>query len=639
MRRLFLSLIFLAAFCPTSKAATYYVCSTGNDSNNGTTTGTPWLHAPGMSTFTGSYTAAGGDQILLCGGGTWHFGNSGASPYFATWTFTSSGSSGTCQVNPANTVVTTGCIYIGTSASWYVPITGTVNTSGTTVTWVSGIRKPYACPTPGNSSNNLSNCAGDFGYLTSGETITINGTPYTIASTPAQGSTNQIILTTSAGTQTGVSFSYNYWTRPILNGDNPLSTSAVASCTYNQDSVHPFSVTGNYVIADDMEVMGWCWSGTSNGPMTSLTGTMNEQSNWFFHGWTTPTPSGSNNDSYAMTNCGAGLSGTPYCLRTLLVIDGSDSTGGTVFTDMGGSTGLTLGGGGEVSYSYINHVTNGVKDSPVFSFHDNMLANFFDPADGTTHGNVEEMAGGSSGSCYTLDTYLYDNILFDYAIGEQFDITPGCAASSKQGFVFNNVSDVPGVAGGNGFILEAGGSQASYTWNFFNNTTIYSMQMWSDAYSGGNVSTVTGQNNQFIGYTGQSQFLTTGHSGQGTLNYTSTAHEFYVSTATANSQGYTQSGDWAPTVSNCNGVSSSTCTVGAGSSVSSICSSMDNSAAATACAEGLPSTGPLTVNVSTDTVTPNALLVRGSTPDVGAYQFQAAATASQPAPFSMWRPF
>ena len=72
------------------------------------------------------------------------------------------------------------------------PWTGTVNTSGTTVTWVSGATF--------NTNTNQSNGSGP--WATS--TITINGAAYTIASVP---STTSLVLTTSAGTQTGVAFS------------------------------------------------------------------------------------------------------------------------------------------------------------------------------------------------------------------------------------------------------------------------------------------------------------------------------------------------------------------------------------------------------------------------------------------------
>ena len=104
-------------------AATYYVCAaTGSpcnasDSNAGTSQTATWLHAPGMPNFTGSYTAAAGDKIILRGGDTWHVGNSSATPYTGgTWVFPSAGASGNL-------------IYIGggqknwyAGASWVRPV-------------------------------------------------------------------------------------------------------------------------------------------------------------------------------------------------------------------------------------------------------------------------------------------------------------------------------------------------------------------------------------------------------------------------------------------------------------------------------------------------------------------------------------
>jgi len=90
---------------------TYYISSTGSDSNNGTSKTTPWLHAPGMNTATGNpaaYTcnAAAGDSFIFQGGGTWHWGNSSATPYIGTWNWTCSGTA----VNP---------VYIGVDTTWY----------------------------------------------------------------------------------------------------------------------------------------------------------------------------------------------------------------------------------------------------------------------------------------------------------------------------------------------------------------------------------------------------------------------------------------------------------------------------------------------------------------------------------------
>jgi hypothetical protein len=64
--------------------------------------------------------------------------------------------------------------------------TGTVNTSGTTVTWASGMHFQL--------------------WWAAGSQISINGTMYTILSVT---SATSITLTTSAGTQTGVPYAFS----------------------------------------------------------------------------------------------------------------------------------------------------------------------------------------------------------------------------------------------------------------------------------------------------------------------------------------------------------------------------------------------------------------------------------------------
>lgn len=82
----------------------YYVSSSGLDSNSGTTEGSPWLHLPTMSTFTGSYTAAVGDGIIVEGGSIWH--KSSGSPSTGSWSISSSGNSS----HP---------IYYGVDPTWF----------------------------------------------------------------------------------------------------------------------------------------------------------------------------------------------------------------------------------------------------------------------------------------------------------------------------------------------------------------------------------------------------------------------------------------------------------------------------------------------------------------------------------------
>ncbi len=100
------TLILFCAFAGNAFATTYYIAANGSDSNNGTSTTTPWLHAPGMKGCSGtcaSTSPKAGDQFIFRGGDTWHY--SAGSPVGLPWTWTWSGSSS----NP---------IYIGVETSW-----------------------------------------------------------------------------------------------------------------------------------------------------------------------------------------------------------------------------------------------------------------------------------------------------------------------------------------------------------------------------------------------------------------------------------------------------------------------------------------------------------------------------------------
>jgi hypothetical protein len=99
-------------------ATTYYVAANGSDTNNGTSKTTPWLHAPGMATCSGtcaSYTPVAGDRFIFRGGDTWHFGNSNASPY------TGSASCGisTCGLHINWSGAAGNPIYFGVDKTWF----------------------------------------------------------------------------------------------------------------------------------------------------------------------------------------------------------------------------------------------------------------------------------------------------------------------------------------------------------------------------------------------------------------------------------------------------------------------------------------------------------------------------------------
>jgi hypothetical protein len=110
--------------CPASAPVTgnncFFIAANGSDSNPGTSESSPWLHAPGMPNCTAnckSHTPAPGQGFIFRGGDTWHFGNSGASPYtggawdmYSWW-----GTAGSnCQYEGSQT----SCIYYGVDPSW-----------------------------------------------------------------------------------------------------------------------------------------------------------------------------------------------------------------------------------------------------------------------------------------------------------------------------------------------------------------------------------------------------------------------------------------------------------------------------------------------------------------------------------------
>lgn len=105
-----LCLILFFMIGPHAAATTYYIAANGSDSNNGTSSASPWAHAPGMpncKNVCGSTTPNAGDHFTFRGGDTWHLGNSSASSYVGgQWIWNWSGSS----ANP---------IYVGVDQTWY----------------------------------------------------------------------------------------------------------------------------------------------------------------------------------------------------------------------------------------------------------------------------------------------------------------------------------------------------------------------------------------------------------------------------------------------------------------------------------------------------------------------------------------
>src|SRR5690348_1794507 len=97
----------------TASATTYYVAASGSDSTNGTSTSTPWQHAPGMPNFTGAYSCSAGDRFIFRGGDAWHrsasTSDSSNVPMGGQWSWSCGGSSSNCNYP----TVTSSCTYLG----------------------------------------------------------------------------------------------------------------------------------------------------------------------------------------------------------------------------------------------------------------------------------------------------------------------------------------------------------------------------------------------------------------------------------------------------------------------------------------------------------------------------------------------
>ncbi len=158
---------------------------------------------------------------------------------------------------------------------------GTVNTNGTTVTWVSGI--PFS----------MAGCTWSSACDWHGLTITINGTGYTISTDNSQFS---LTLTTSAGVQTKVSYSVPHWscteTWEGQGGDwtqciAKVTTSGADTVTLNgptgtalSESIAEVSNTNGILAEDASSCPLWncgAWFGYIASGTTQISQTVNPQ--------------------------------------------------------------------------------------------------------------------------------------------------------------------------------------------------------------------------------------------------------------------------------------------------------------------------------------------------------------------------
>lgn len=392
-----------AGTCPvglpyTLSAGCYFVAANGSDSNDGLSeaSGHPWLHAPGMpncasACATVSTALSNTPQnvgIILRGGDTWHFGNSGLSPYTGgIWSFPF-GAYATCNYQ----AVQTGCIYFGVDQNWF----------------------------------------------------------------------------------TGGS-----WQRPILTGDNPTSTSLVASCAHTTGATDNLVVLAPGTIFDSFEMTGFCVSNLSPGFQDSTylvysgtgnagTGTAFIQ-NDYFHGWTATTGTASAS-GLVCTVIGGGNNG----LQVLdhVVVDGSDS-------DSQVCAWGTFPSFYHFKDSYIGHTTQGVGQW-CHDIHDNIFE-FFDNPYVATHGNIIECNDNSNGTAafqpQNTPNVVYNNIVrhATTAFSTAGQVVFWFCPESVPEYYFNNIiydvgnSNFWAMAGEPNYTCNASGTGRQF---LFNNTLV-----------------------------------------------------------------------------------------------------------------------------------------------------------------------
>jgi hypothetical protein len=502
--RFLLFLISISAFASGNAfATTYYVSTAGSDTNNGTSTATPWLHAKGMSGCTSncnSSTPKAGDKIILRGGDVWHW-NAGAGVKGLPWKTVGTGTAS----SP---------IYYGVDHTWW----------------------------------NATACGSS-------------------------------------------------WCRPVLNGDNPLSTTAVGSCgTGNATNSVMLDDATTFGVLDDFEMVGLCWSdnpipffGDSFIAIDSTNGTY---SNIYVHGWTHTKSASSQATGWAGSTDGR------VTHFDSIVVDGSDSDPGSLCSlcfDVY-----------DVHNSVFRYNSNFVGNGASLLYN-NLFEFITEPYD-SAHGNVSEWnneANSNGGN------YIYNNLVRHTTTAVTMWVCPQSA--NLQDYYFNNVmydisSQMWDFANDGGAGCGAGG-----TGNFVNNTFVSGSLGKAGSWLG------TFTNNYMIGST----IL-------GTV--TSQKNQVTATATQASTYGYTTGNNYGPASADCNGNSSASgCPIGKGSNLTSVCNSIGGLAGAALCKDTTlgPNYDAVRHRVNGNARTPVARPSNGAW-DAGSFQFGQSVSPAPP---------
>jgi hypothetical protein len=372
-------------------------------------------------------------------------------------------------------------------------------------------------------------------------------------------------------------YSGSSWSRPVLTMDNPLSSTLVSSCAYDDTNRQAVVISASYVAFDNFEFTGKCWAGNpfaGSLNIAAATHTLVEHS--YFHGWST-TPSAV--DTHYMI-LGATENRVTYNELAYNVIDGSDALYGTTtaacvnrtFNGPPCVSGFGIYGEGyNVHDNILRYLSNGLVGI-LHNVHDNTFEHMWNSFDGQTHPNVVESTGQLAGLTY----YFYNNVIRythqNVTYWPEFD---GVAYEFNNLFYQND--DGGGGSNVNCFMQSpatSGGSPVAY---IYNNTIVGDDASCTFRFFTGNPSTpvwngtANFENNHFIGSVNNFSGLSSCPA-PAVCRINDNGGEVYQTVTTANTQGYTLANMYRPTATG-------NATVGAGSNLTSSCAAFSSDSA------------------------------------------------------------
>ena len=241
-------------------------------------------------------------------------------------------------------------------------------------------------------------------------------------------------------------YSGSAWARPIMSGDNPLSTSFVSICQYDESTLNfLFLRQTSDVTVDNFEWPAKCWF----SPTTFAASIYNYEtdhmtiSNNYYHGWTTVL--GSLDDHYSILGNAQGPLGQATHNQIVgNVFDGSDSSQGAANSVACANSYVPSAPcqSGEAIYSegydihdnVFRYLSNMIVVTNAQTVHDNLFEYLYFTYTSTNpvgpHPNVLNSVGNIAGS----NQYFYNNVIRHTHVTEDIYLAIGAS-----GYFFNNV--------------------------------------------------------------------------------------------------------------------------------------------------------------------------------------------------------